>query len=337
MAKPSITNNDLRAPLLEVYGLQVAFFTRRGVVKAIDGVSFSIGDGEVLGLVGETGSGKTVTALSLIGMVRYPGRILDGEIWFKGEEWLSKQSKKRVEIRGKGIAMIFQNAKSSLNPLLNVRKQIMRAARLNHEVDQKQAEAESMQLLAQLGMPDPRRVMDSYPHELSGGMAQRVVIATAMARRPALLIADEPTTALDVTTQAEILRLIRQLRDEMGTSVLLITHDLGVIAETCDRVAVMHAGHMVEEGTVFEIFEQPLHPYTKALLKSIPRVDRQIDPVVIHGDVPDLIKPPSGCRFVDRCPYVMRKCHNRPPYYTLDANHRVMCFLHEDEPKQKHG
>ena len=337
MAKPSITNNDLSEPLLEVNGLQVAFFTRRGVVKAIDGVSFSIGAGEVLGLVGETGSGKTVTALSLIGMVRYPGRILDGEIWFRGEEWLSKPTKERVEIRGNGISMIFQNAKSSLNPLLKVRKQIIRAFRLNNVKDQKQAESETLQLMGRLGMPDPQRVMESYPHELSGGMAQRVVIATAMACHPALLIADEPTTALDVTTQAEILRLIRQLRDEMGISILLITHDLGVIAATCDRVAVMHAGHMVEEGTVFEIFEQPLHPYTKALLKSVPRVDRPIDPVVIHGDVPDLVNPPSGCRFVDRCPDVMRKCHNRPPYYTLDANHRVMCFLYEDELEEKHG
>lgn len=316
-------------PLLEVRELSTAFFSRRGVVQAVDKVSFALKRGEILGLVGETGSGKSVTALSLIDMVRFPGQVTGGEIWFAGEEWLRKPQRARGGIRGRGIAMIFQHARAALNPLLAIERQIGRLLTRYQGLRGPARREAALDLLIQLGINDAERVLRSYPHELSGGMAQRVGIALALACAPQILIADEPTTALDVTTQRETLELIRTLRDQRGMAILFITHDLGVIAQLCDRVAIMHAGHIVETGPVRRIFAEPLHPYTSGLLRALPRLERTEALTTIPGIPPNLIAPPPGCRFVERCAYAEQRCHQWPPTVALD-DHAVMCVRYAD-------
>ena len=306
--------------LLAVKDLRTYFHTEDGVARAVDGVSFQVERGEILGVVGESGCGKSVTSLSIMGLVDDPGRIEEGSsIRFDGRELTSLSEKEMRQIRGNDIAMIFQEPMTSLNPVFRVGGQIVEALRLHRNLGRKDARARAIELLELVGIPVPERRVDEYPHQLSGGMRQRVMIAMALANEPDLLIADEPTTALDVTIQAQILELLLELRREMGMGVMLITHDLGVVAEVCDRVVVMYAGQVVEEGPVDDIFRQPAHPYTQGLLAAVPRPDRTGGScAVIPGTVPPPTNWPSGCRFRDRCPYawdVCRESRNRcaPP------------------------
>jgi peptide/nickel transport system ATP-binding protein len=289
-------------PLLEIRGLRTSFYTRDGVVRAVDGIDFHVDRGEIMGLVGESGCGKSVTSLSILRLVANPGRIDAGEVIFDGTDLLTVSPEAMRKIRGDRISMIFQQPTSSLNPVYEVGRQIEEVLRIHRDLKGKVAEARATDLLQLVGIPDPKRRLKAFPHELSGGMAQRVMIAMALACEPELLIADEPTTALDVTIQAQILDLMRNLRDETGTAIVLITHDLGVVAEMCDRVAVMYAGEIVEHTDVTSLFREPLHPYTRGLIGSIPVVGAVKDELaVIPGNVPNLIDLPKGCRFAPRC------------------------------------
>ncbi|MEN6408858.1 MAG: ABC transporter ATP-binding protein, partial [Anaerolineaceae bacterium] len=281
--------------ILDVHGLKTYFYTDDGVVKAVDGVDFIVKAGEVLGLVGESGCGKSVSSLSILRLVTPPGKIIEGEIYFDGRDLLKLSEAEMVEIRGSRISMIFQQPQSSLNPVFTVGDQVMEVLRAHQRLGKKEAWNQAVELLRLVGIPDPESKARAYPYEMSGGQAQRVMIAMALALKPQLLIADEPTTALDVTIQAQILDLIRDLRTRMGTSVILITHDLGVIAEMADRVAVMYAGQIVEEADAASLFEAPLHPYTQGLIGSIPvlgKVQEYLD--VIPGSVPNLVNMPPG-------------------------------------------
>src|SRR6266550_58299 len=284
-------------PLLEVAGLRTSFATRDGIVRAVDGISFSVDRGEIMGLVGESGCGKSVTSLSIMRLVPPPGRIEAGTVTFEGRDLLKLRSEQMRSIRGQQLAMIFQQPTSSLNPVWDVGRQIGETLEIHRGMRPREARMRALDLLRIVGIPDPERRLRSYPHELSGGMAQRIMIAMALACEPDLLIADEPTTALDVTIQAQILDLIRKLREETGTAVILITHDLGVVAEMCDRVAVMYAGEIVEQTDVGRLFRDPRHPYTRGLIGSIP-VPGEVthDLAVIPGNVPNLIDLPGGCR-----------------------------------------
>jgi peptide/nickel transport system ATP-binding protein len=323
-------------PLLEVRGLQTSFHTREGVVRAVDGIDFSVDRGEIMGLVGESGCGKSVTSLSIMRLIASPGRIEAGEVVFDGRDLLRIRADEMRRIRGNQITMIFQQPTSSLNPVWDVGRQIGEVLELHRNMSRRAARDRATELLRMVGIPDPERRLRAYPHELSGGMAQRVMIAMALACEPELLIADEPTTALDVTIQAQILDLIRSLRDETGTAVILITHDLGVVAETCDRVAVMYAGEIVEQTDVTTLFRRPLHPYTRGLIGSIPVVgDLREELSVIPGNVPNLIDLPKGCRFAPRCS--ARVTHDvaialdvHPTLLPLDAGHEVRCWLYHD-------
>jgi peptide/nickel transport system ATP-binding protein len=298
-------------PLLSVRDLRSWFYTDQGIAKAVDGVSFDVHAGETLGIVGESGCGKTVTSLSVLGLLpQPPARIEDGSsIRLGGEELIGCGERRMRALRGNEISMIFQEPMSSLNPVYSVGNQISEALRLHRGMGRKAARAEAIRLLAEVGMPEPERRVDEYPHQLSGGMRQRVMIAMALSCEPRLLIADEPTTALDVTIQAQILELLAELRGRRGMAVLLITHDLGVIAEVCDRVVVMYAGQVVETGSVHEIFADPRHPYTRGLLDSLPSVDdpgRRLS--AIPGTVPSPTHWPEGCRFRERCPLAGEGC-----------------------------
>jgi oligopeptide/dipeptide ABC transporter ATP-binding protein len=300
-SRPAAASVD---PLISVDNLQVGFMTEAGLLRAVDGVSFEIHTGRTLGLVGESGCGKTVTASSILRLVPSPpGKMLGGAIRFQGADILRMSPEELYRIRGKEISMIFQDPMTSLNPVLTVEKQMGEVLMLRFRLGRKEARAQSAKMLQTVGIPDPEDRLRSYPHELSGGMKQRVMIAMALLCQPKLLIADEPTTALDVTIQAQILNLIRALQRETGAAVLFITHDMGVVAEMCDDVAVMYAGRVVEQGTVFEIFERSKHPYTNALLQSIPRkgLRRKSDLPTIEGVVPSLLHPPKACRFAERC------------------------------------
>ena len=302
--------------LLEVEDLRVHFFTDQGVARAVDGVSFHLEEGETLGIVGESGCGKTVTSLALMGLVPDPpGRVLaDSSIRFRGEEVVGAAGRRLREMRGRDVSMIFQEPMTSLNPVFPVGEQIQEVLQLHLKMGRRQARERAVALLQEVGIPEPARRVDEYPHQLSGGMCQRVMIAMALATDPALLIADEPTTALDVTIQAQILDLLAVLRGRHGMAVLLITHDLGVVAEVCDRVVVMYAGHVVETGSVDEIFHAPAHPYTRGLLSSLPRVDdrgARLRP--IPGVVPPPTAWPPACRFADRCPSAWERCTAEPP------------------------
>ena len=318
--------------LLEVKNLRAAFRTEAGVLKAVDDVSFGVEKGETLGIVGESGSGKSVTSLSLMGLVPKPGGyVAGGEILFHGEDLLKYSEKQMRAIRGNRIAMIFQEPMTSLNPVLTIGRQLTESLRLHMKMNATQARTRATELLALVGLPNPDRRLDDYPHRFSGGMRQRVMIAMALACDPELLIADEPTTALDVTIQAQILELIGKIKKELGTAVIMITHDLGVIAGVADRVAVMYAGKIVEEGTTREIFANPRMPYTIGLLRSLPRLDeragRKLTP--IRGAPPDVMRLPPGCPFAPRCDYAQAGTCDRtaPSLREVAPGHRAACHF----------
>ena len=298
----------MNEPLLAVRGLRTYFFTREGVVRAVDGVSFEVEEGRVLGLVGESGCGKSVTALSIMGLVpRPPADIVGGQVLLHGRDLATLSERELEEVRGKEIAMVFQDPMTSLNPTLTIGTQITETIRRHTESSRSAARERAVELLDEVGIPDPRRRLDDYPHRLSGGMRQRVLIAISISCEPALLIADEPTTALDVTVQAQILDLLEELRERRRMAMLFITHDMGVIAEAADEVAVMYAGQIVEQAPVQELFDRPEHPYTEALLGALPQVEdagvRHRRLTTIPGRPPDLVAPPEACRFAPRCPY----------------------------------
>ncbi|MCL6631881.1 MAG: ABC transporter ATP-binding protein [Alicyclobacillus herbarius] len=320
-------------PLLEIRNLSTGFITEGGIVKAVDGVSLTIQPGQTLCVVGESGSGKSVTSLSVMRLTEYDGGlVLDGEIHFQGENLLTKTQDQMRRIRGKKIAMIFQEPMNALNPVFTVGDQIAEVVRLHERVSKDEAWARAVEMLRQVGIPEPELRARQYPHELSGGMCQRVVIAMALVCRPELVIADEPTTALDVTVQAQILDLLRQLQQEFGTAVMLITHDMGVAAEMADRIAVMYAGIIVEEGTVEQIFERPHHPYTIGLLQSIPGFEgeRGTELYTIRGSIPNLARLPKGCRFHPRCPFATKRCQSEaPPLQELAEGRKVACWYAE--------
>ena len=320
--------------LLEIKDLKTYFDTDRGLVKAVEGVTFNIDPGETVGVVGESGCGKSVTALSVMKLLPKPvGRIAGGKIIFKGEDLTDATEDRMRQIRGNKISMIFQEPMTSLNPVLTVGYQIMEPLMLHQGMSSREAKAKTIEMLQLVGMPDPGRRVDEYPHQLSGGQRQRAMIAMALACRPELLIADEPTTALDVTIQAQILDLMNDLQREFDTAIMLITHDLGVIAEMAQRVVVMYAGLIVEEAPVVPLFYEPLHPYTRGLLSSIPRVDKDLDKLhVIPGFVPSPFEFPKGCRFHNRCDRALSKCSEEmPPLYVFKDGRAVRCFLYESK------
>jgi oligopeptide/dipeptide ABC transporter ATP-binding protein len=318
------------APLLEVRDLVTAFETDAGLVRAVDGVSFSVPRGRTLGIVGESGCGKSVTALSIMRLLPRPsGRIVSGQILFEGEDLVAASPERMQALRGCRMGMVFQEPMTALNPVHRISRQLTEVLHLHQQLTPAQALARAIELLQLVGIPAPEVRVHEYPHQLSGGMRQRVVIAMALACSPALMIADEPTTALDVTIQAQILRLMQDLQKRLGMSVILITHDLGVIAETCDEVVVMYAGRVAEQGPVHAIFDRPSHPYTQGLLASIPRLEtpRKSRLPVIKGMVPALADLPVGCRFQNRCPHVVPRCtEGQPPLETIDGAHAAACF-----------
>ncbi|NIK71079.1 MULTISPECIES: ABC transporter ATP-binding protein [unclassified Paenibacillus] len=318
--------------LLEVNDLRVNFKVRGGTVQAVRGVNFHINKGEAVAIVGESGCGKSVTAQTLMRLIPSPPAMTSGSIMFKGQEILSKTPKEMESIRGKEMGMIFQDPMTSLNPTLTIGRQITEGLIKHQGMSSSAARARAIEMLNLVGIPNPAARFNQYPHEFSGGMRQRAMIAIALACNPSLLIADEPTTALDVTIQAQILRVMKDLQERMGTSIILITHDLGVVADICDRVIVMYAGKVVETGTKWEIFKNPKHPYTKGLLRSVPRLDQKKDePLIpIFGTPPDLIKPPAGCSFCARCDEAMRVCvDNDPELLPVDGNesHKSACWM----------
>ncbi len=321
-------------PLLEVKNLKTQFFTQDGVVKAVDDVSFYVMPGETLGVVGESGSGKSMTGLSIMRLIpNPPGKIVNGEVQFNGRDILKMSEEQVRSIRGNDIAMIFQDPMTSLNPVLTINRQISEALQLHMGMNKQQARDRSVELLNMVGIPNADERVDQYPHQFSGGMRQRVMIAMALSCNPKLLIADEPTTALDVTIQAQILDLMRTLQSETGTGVLMITHSMGVVAGMADRVQVMYAGHIVETASTAEIFANPRHPYTVGLMKSIPRLDatrkEKLQP--IRGLPPDLIDLPDMCPFVPRCNYATEKCEQKnPPLIEVGPGHYSACWYWED-------
>src|SRR3954451_19535277 len=320
--------------LLDVRGLRTSFKLREGTVRAVTGVNISVRRGEILGLVGESGCGKSVTSLSIMGLVSPPGVVEDGEVLFDGQDLRKLDDKQMRGIRGNRISMIFQQPSSSLNPVMRVGLQIGEVLEAHRNMKKKAARERAMELMLMVGIPDPKRRLDSYPFEMSGGMAQRVMIAMALACEPELLIADEPTTALDVTIQAQILDLMRRLQRETGTAIVLITHDLGVVAEMCDRVAVMYAGEIIEETDARHLFRKPLHPYTQGLIGSVPVLGQPVDALsAIPGIVPNLIDLPAGCRFAPRCTSrveydVTPATDVHPELLPLTPGHTVRCWLY---------
>ncbi|MBS7655713.1 ABC transporter ATP-binding protein [Candidatus Bathyarchaeota archaeon] len=362
-------------PLLKIRNLKTYFFTYAGVVKALDGVNIDVYKGETMALVGETGCGKSVTSLSILRLIQPPGKIVEGEIWFKGKDLLKLTDEEMRKIRGKEIAMVFQDPATYINPVLTIGDQIaevimlhqdlrkealeMKIEELTEKLERKPSEKlknkieefkealknpislskreikkaalkKAIEVLRLVKMPSPEKIITQYPHELSGGMRQRAMIAMALSCKPDLLIADEATTALDVTIQAQILKLINEVKKEVETSILIITHDLGVVAETCDRIAVMYAGLIIEEADTLSLFKNPLHPYTKGLLNAIPKLHGSSSRLkIIPGAVPNLINPPSGCRFHPRCEYAMNICKEKEPKLNeIEFNHKVSCHLY---------
>jgi oligopeptide/dipeptide ABC transporter ATP-binding protein len=322
--------------LLDVRGLRTSFHTSDGIVRAVTGIDFHLDRGEVMGLVGESGCGKTVTSLSVVRLIARPGRIEGGEVLFDGVDLLTLPERRMREVRGDRIGMIFQQPTSSLNPVYDVGMQLGEVLELHRSMKRRAARARAEELLAMVGIPDPRRRLEAFPHELSGGMAQRVMIAMAVACEPELLIADEPTTALDVTIQAQVLDLLRVLQRETNTALLLITHDLGVVAEICDRVAIMYAGEIVEQADVVSLFDNPKHPYTQGLIGSVPVLGTERDELaVIPGNVPNLIELPEHCRFATRCTTrtsmgVELATERHPQLLPVAAGHDVRCWLYHD-------
>ncbi|MEG7381670.1 ABC transporter ATP-binding protein [Bacillus subtilis] len=325
-------------PILSVNQLRTSFFVNGKEIPAVDGVDFTINEGEILGIVGESGSGKSVTSLSIMKLLKdTPGKIVGGSIHFDGKDLLDLSEKEVRELRGKEIAMIFQEPMTSLNPVLTIGNQLREAIKKHLKYSRKKADEHAVSMLTQVGISRADEILQQYPHQLSGGMRQRVMIAMAMSCSPKLLIADEPTTALDVTIQAQILDVMKDMQEKHGTSILLITHDLGVIAETCDRVAVMYAGRIVEQGSVYDLFDDPKHPYTKGLLESIPRIGKRQERLhSIQGNVPMAEDWPAGCKFASRCPFVFDKCLKKePPLLNVGEGRTSRCWLNENGRKEE--
>ena len=324
--------------LVDIQHERLSFFTPAGEVKALNDVSIHLNDGEVLGIVGESGSGKSVTAYSLMGLTAYPGKLVGGTIDFNGHRINDLSEKEFRKIRGNEVSIIFQDPMTSLNPVYTIGNQIMEVILLHTDKTKEQARARAKELLELVGINEPEKRLKQYPHELSGGMRQRVMIAIALACEPKLLIADEPTTALDVTIQAQILELMMELKEKLGMAIIMITHDLGVVASMCDRIAVMYAGRIVEYGTTDDIFYNPKHEYTKGLLKSIPRLDAKEHErlVPIEGTPIDLLNPPAGCPFAPRCSNCMKIClREMAPVTTFDDVHYTQCWMNQKEQMER--
>ena len=320
--------------LLEVKDLQVSFFTHAGEVRAVNGISYELDHGEVMGIVGESGSGKSVEAYTIMGLLQEPGRVVGGSVTFEGRDVLTLTKKEKKAFRGAEVSMIFQNPMTCLNPVYTIGAQLMEALRVHQRVSKKEALARVKEILELVGITDAERRMRQYPHELSGGMRQRVMIASGMICNPKILIADEPTTALDVTIQAQILELMKDIQQKTGMAIIFITHNLGVVAEACDRVAVMYAGHLVEKGTADDIFYAPAHPYTRGLLRSMPRVDAKKYELLIpiEGTPVDLLDPPAGCPFSPRCAQCMHIClEATPSEVRVGDGHSAACWLLRQE------
>ena len=328
------TGENMAEKLLEIKDERLSFFTPAGEVKALNGVSFTMNEGDVLGIVGESGSGKSVTAYSIMGLTAYPGKLIGGSILFNGHRIDEMSEKELRKIRGNEVSIIFQDPMTSLNPVYTIGNQIEEVILLHTDKTKQEAHARAKELLELVGINEPDKRLKQYPHELSGGMRQRVMIAIALACEPKLLIADEPTTALDVTIQAQILELMQELRKKLGMSIIMITHDLGVVASMCEKIAVMYAGHIVEYGTTDDIFYNPKHEYTKGLIKSIPKLNvEQTERLVpIEGQPVDLLNPPKGCPFAPRCESCMKICLDRmPPKTEFDGTHYSHCWLLQKE------
>lgn len=323
--------------ILEVKGLQTSFYTHLGEVQSVRNVDFDLYKGEVLGIVGESGSGKSVTCSSVMRLLQHPGKIKAGEVLFKGEDLVQKTEKEMRKIQGNEMSMIFQDPMSALNPVYTIGNQMVEVIRAHKKVSKKEAEEIAIRMLTLVGIPSPKERMKNYPHEFSGGMRQRAVIAMALSCDPELVIADEPTTALDVTIQAQILELMKDLQERLNSSIIFITHDLGVIAQLCTRVIVMYGGMVMEEATVDELFYDAKHPYTMGLLNSVPNPNAEtkerLEP--IPGSPPDLLNPPKGCPFCNRCKYAMKKClYEIPPMHQVSSTHKSRChLLHKEAPK----
>ena len=326
--------------ILDIQDEHLSFFTPAGEVKALNGVSFAMNQGDVLGIVGESGSGKSVTAYSIMGLTAYPGKLVGGSVWFNGHQIDKMGEKDFRKIRGNEVSIIFQDPMTSLNPVYTIGNQIVEVILLHTKKTKKEAWDRARELLELVGINEPDRRLKQYPHELSGGMRQRVMIAIALACEPKLLIADEPTTALDVTIQAQILELMQDLRKKLGMSIIMITHDLGVVVSMCEKIAVMYAGHIVEYGTTDEIFYNPQHEYTKGLINSIPKLNAEEKErlVPIEGSPVDLLNPPAGCPFAPRCKRCMKVCLNKmPPRTELSDTHYTYCWLRQKEEMEKGG
>lgn len=319
--------------ILDIKNLQSHFFTAKGEVPAVDGVSIQVPAGKIIGIVGESGCGKSMTAMSVMGLLRYPGRVVGGTITLDGRDITHLKPKELSKVRGNEISMIFQEPMTSLNPVYPVGKQVREAILLHQKVSKAEARQRVLDIFQAVGIPEPEKRYYSYPHQLSGGLRQRVMIGMAMVCRPKVMIADEPTTALDVTIEAQILRLMKKLCDEQGTSIILITHNMGVVAEVCDYVYVMYAGKVMEQAETFELFEKTGHPYTQGLLRSIPKLDEKADRLyTIEGVVPNLLHLPKGCSFCTRCDRAKERCFTeKPELYRAADGHGVRCFQYEQE------
>lgn len=337
--QPAAMGDGRGAPddaLLHVEGLTTYFFTEGGVVHAVDDVHFAVRRGETLGIVGESGCGKSVTSLSIMRLVQSPGEIVAGRILFDGTDLCTLNAEQMRQVRGDRISMIFQQPTTSLNPVFKVGDQVTETLRIHRGMNKEQAQQRCLELFSMVGLPDPPRRMRQYPHELSGGQCQRVMIAMALACEPELLIADEPTTALDVTIQAQILELMISLREKVNTAIMLITHDMGIVAEMADNVAVMYAGQIIEYADVYTLFAEPKHPYTQGLLASVPVLGHVREELAtIPGVVPGLINPPKGCRFANRCPYRFEACDEDPPLFTLANGRTVRCWLYDEQKESE--
>lgn len=319
--------------VLDIRNLKSHFFTAKGVVPAVDGVSIQVPAGKIVGIVGESGCGKSMTAMSVMGLLRYPGKVVDGSIRLNDRDITHLTPKELSQVRGNEISMIFQEPMTSLNPVYPVGRQVQEAILLHQKMSKEEAKNQVVEMFRAVGIPEPEKRYHSYPHQLSGGLRQRVMIAMAMVCRPKVMIADEPTTALDVTIEAQILRLMKQLCREQGTSIILITHNMGVVAEVCDYVYVMYAGKVMEQAETFSLFEDTRHPYTQGLLRSIPRLDEKADRLyTIEGVVPNLLHLPAGCSFCNRCSQATERCfREKPELYETGDGHGVRCFLWERE------
>ncbi|WP_234122275.1 ABC transporter ATP-binding protein [Clostridium hydrogenum] len=318
--------------LLEVNNLKTNFYNKGSKIEAVRGISFKLNDGEIVGIVGESGSGKSVAMKSILGIIPKNAKIENGEVLFKGRDILKLSNKEKQKIKGKDMAMIFQDPMTALNPLIKVGKHLEEVILRYNKISKKEARKKAIDMLNLVGIPMPEKRLNQYPHEFSGGMRQRVLIAMALCCEPKLLIADEPTTALDVTIQSQILKLLKELKEKKNMSIVLITHDLGVVASLCKRIVVMYAGMIMEEGLAEDIFYRPLHPYTKALLNSIPKVDedekKRLEP--IKGTAPSLLNPPKGCPFAERCPFAVDNCFKEVPQYkSISETQKARCFLLE--------